>query len=742
MPWYRRAAAIVASGLAVVLVVGLAMAVSARRQQANGTGPATAGRAAAADAGSEPTGTIVSGSAPSPALHGTIEYQVYLPAGYAHSQERYPTLYLLHGRGDTMAAWTREKADLDRLIASGSVAPFIVVMPDAPWSDRGSWYVDSRYRGSDYPGQPVETALTKDLVAHVDATYRTMAQRQSRAVGGYSMGGAGALRFLLAHPDEFAAGIVLSPAVYTPEPPADSSTRDYGAFGVGGARFVPARYRQLNYPNLLRKLDPALPLHVFLAVGDDEYVNPKRADANHDLDFETAVAYNALKRVPGITAEFRELDGGHNWDVWQPAFVQGLTDINRYLTTGREHPPMDAALLGSSGDDWAGGTVPTSDGGVTVALGTSGSLVSSSAGGLDVAVIRQRADGTREWAVQFGTDGDDRPYGMAPEADGGVLVAGYTSGDLDGRHPGASGDDAFVARLEADGSTGWVMQFGDPAQADRVYAISPDGSGGAYLAGYTKGSVDGQSANAGDKDVFLARVDQTGNPLWTRQFGSAGEDKGLAVTAFPGGVAVAGVAGDALPGAAAAGGGDGYVAAYDPDGTRLWIRQIGSPAWDLFYGLAATSDGSLVAGGTTEGDLAGASGGTDALAVRLSAAGETQWVRQMGTAGDDQVAGVVPGPDGGAILVGTTTGEFASSVGGDDVFVTPVTSDGTPAASAQFGTSADDGADSYGEPNLFAAAGSERLWVSGVSYGDPAGASNAGSGDVFVWSGPLPGAAP
>ncbi len=67
----------------------------------------------------------------------------------------------------------------------------VVVMPDAPWNDRGSWYTDSLYTGDATgagAGTAVETAFTRDLVAHVDATYRTVEDREARAVGGYSMG--------------------------------------------------------------------------------------------------------------------------------------------------------------------------------------------------------------------------------------------------------------------------------------------------------------------------------------------------------------------------------------------------------------------------------------------------------------------------------------------------------------------------------------------------------------------------
>ncbi|NUR93589.1 MAG: alpha/beta fold hydrolase, partial [Nonomuraea sp.] len=155
--------------------------------------------AAPGQAGTARTGTITAAQAPSAALGEEIRYNVYLPSGYARGQDRYPVLYLLHGRGDSMEAWTRVKDSLDRMIAAKEIPALIAVMPDAPWNERGNWYVDSAYSA----GKPVETAFTRDLVQHVDATYRTAPIRNARLVGGYSMGGAGALRYALAHQDLF-----------------------------------------------------------------------------------------------------------------------------------------------------------------------------------------------------------------------------------------------------------------------------------------------------------------------------------------------------------------------------------------------------------------------------------------------------------------------------------------------------------------------------------------------------------
>jgi enterochelin esterase-like enzyme len=265
-----------------------------------------------------------------PALGRELNYLVALPADYETAKDRrYPVLYLLHGRGDNMRAWIRIVPDLHRLAAEGRIPPVIAIMPDADSSRRAGYYVDSRFTGSPTPplpaGEAMETALTRDLIAHVDATYRTQAGRTGRIVAGYSMGGYGALRFSLAHPELFAAAVVLSPAVYVPLPPRDSSTREFGAFGRDAQIFDDGIYTALNYPALLPEFARrGLPLLMFIGVGDDEHANADPAEARHDLDYEAHTLYNRVRREPLIKAQLRVVDGRHNWAVWHPMFLAGL----------------------------------------------------------------------------------------------------------------------------------------------------------------------------------------------------------------------------------------------------------------------------------------------------------------------------------------------------------------------------------------------------------------------------------
>lgn len=265
-------------------------------------------------------------------LQRTYQYQIYLPSGYDASTENYPVIYLLHGRGDTMDAWLNIRGSLDQLIASGDIPPLIAVLPDMPSNDRASYYIDSQYTGNLYRAEAVETAFFADFIPHIDQTYRTNAERAGRFIGGYSMGGYGAIRYALAHAEQFTGALILSPAVYTPLPPVDSSTREFGAFGLGDQLFDEAIYQSLNYPALIENMDfSPTPLDFFIAVGDDEWKHPAPEDRLHDLDVESHLFFNQVARVSAFTAQFRVYDGGHDWLVWERGFIEGIQFLMRAM---------------------------------------------------------------------------------------------------------------------------------------------------------------------------------------------------------------------------------------------------------------------------------------------------------------------------------------------------------------------------------------------------------------------------
>ena len=147
-------------------------------------------------------------------------FLVYVPAGYDDSEMRWPVFYYLHGLTSPETEWVQYGKLDDTADRLGLAA--LVVMPDG---DDG-FYIDSA-TPIDYdacmrdgaglfdPGadraatcvkhRAYETYIATELVAHVDATYRTIATRDGRAIAGVSMGGFGALSLGLRHPDEYAA---------------------------------------------------------------------------------------------------------------------------------------------------------------------------------------------------------------------------------------------------------------------------------------------------------------------------------------------------------------------------------------------------------------------------------------------------------------------------------------------------------------------------------------------------------
>lgn len=140
---------------------------------------------------------------------------VYLPPSYATEPgRRFPVVYLLHGLGMQPADWERSSpghpplsAAVTAAIRAGTVpAELIVVYANGANGHMGSLYMNSSLAGR------WEDALVRDLVAWVDARYRTLPQAASRGVTGLSMGGFGALRFGFLHPDVFGAVYALSPA--------------------------------------------------------------------------------------------------------------------------------------------------------------------------------------------------------------------------------------------------------------------------------------------------------------------------------------------------------------------------------------------------------------------------------------------------------------------------------------------------------------------------------------------------
>ena len=141
------------------------------------------------------------------------------------------------------------------------------------------------------------------------------------------------------------------------------------------------------------------------------------------------------------------------------------------------------------------------------------------------------------WVTQYGSNLHETVLELVPDNAGGVIVTGYTTGDLGGN--GAGREDAFIARHDSGGNRLWLHQFGTTDSHERGEAIAPDGQGGALVTGLTGGSLGGPARGFGD--IYLARYNSAGTQLWLRQFGTTSGDIAFALAPYgSGGATLAG----------------------------------------------------------------------------------------------------------------------------------------------------------------------------------------------------------
>jgi enterochelin esterase-like enzyme len=157
------------------------------------------------------------------------EVLVFLPPGYATGKgRRYPVVYALHGYSIGAEQWSKEihvPQTIEGAFAQGA-REMIVVLPDSKTVHNGSMYSSSETTGD------FEQFISRDLVAYIDAHYRTIPARASRGLVGHSMGGYGASRIGMEHADVFGALYIMSPCCLSPRRAAPANPENEKALAA------------------------------------------------------------------------------------------------------------------------------------------------------------------------------------------------------------------------------------------------------------------------------------------------------------------------------------------------------------------------------------------------------------------------------------------------------------------------------------------------------------------------------
>jgi uncharacterized delta-60 repeat protein len=309
--------------------------------------------------------------------------------------------------------------------------------------------------------------------------------------------------------------------------------------------------------------------------------------------------------------------------------------------------PFIKTIGGTSGD-YGYSIQQTSDGGYVI----TGYTLSFGAGSSDVFVIKLDSSGNLSWAKTIGGTSEDYGYSIQQTSDGGYIITGETSSF------GAGVDDVFVIKLDSYGNLSWAKTIGGTGE-DSGSSIQQTSDGGYVITGETS------SFGAGSYDVFVIKLNSSGNLSWAKTIGGTGINSGYSIQqTSDGGYVITG----RTYGFGA--GGDVFVIKLNSSGNLSWAKTIGGTSDDEGSSIQQTSDGGYVITGYTSSFGAG---DWDVFVIKLDSSGNLSWARAIGGTNYDSGSSIQQTSDGGYVITGYTS---SFGAGDWDVFVIKLDSSG------------------------------------------------------------------
>ena len=326
---------------------------------------------------------------------------------------------------------------------------------------------------------------------------------------------------------------------------------------------------------------------------------------------------------------------------------------------------------------------------------TSGNLGEANAGSDDAFIMKINSSGSVVWTKQFGSvttptaTGTDLFYSISVDSTGNIYAVGATSSAL--AEANAGGYDIFTTKLNSAGDVQWIKQYGATTAPgatghDYPFSLTLDASGNIYIGGQTLSPL--FEANGGSGDIVLMKLDSSGDITWGKQFGavtspgaaSSGSDSCSSVYyKSDSEIYCVGSTASAL-GEANGGSSDVLLFKFNSLGVVSWTTQLGATTIganaagsDSCGKIDLDSSGNIYCGGTTSGNLAEASGGSnDIFVAKFSSAGALTWIKQLGSVtlpgGESSANDTCPGfkldSSGNIFCAGGTAGSLGETFAG------------------------------------------------------------------------------
>ncbi len=279
----------------------------------------------------------------------------------------------------------------------------------------------------------------------------------------------------------------------------------------------------------------------------------------------------------------------------------------------------------------------------------SGTTTSFGSAYTDIWILKLAHDGSVEWETRYGGQKGENGYKILPTADGGYIIGGDTLSY------GAGNGDLWLIKINSTGSIEWQKVYGGSSY-DYFENLITTSDGGYLLMGIT------QSFGAGGYDIWLLKIDSSGNITWQKTYGSSEYDYGKAIIETSDGYIVLGHT-------KANGNFDFWVLKIDKDGSVLWQKTYGGSGAEISYDMTATGDGYILMGFTTSWGV----GSYDVWLVAINYTGTIEWQRAYGGPQED-ICFSLDTISSNGIVVGGETSSFGA--GYNDIWVLKTNSTG------------------------------------------------------------------